>query len=215
MRTLFLALFCLAGAVNVICCAAGRQLPRQVAKALLMPLLTVIYLLSVPRPEPWVIPALALCWLGDLFLIRPGHGALRTLGIGSFLAGHVCYLAAMLRHFSIAPPVWACIAAPLAFFLAAAVIYCRLFPMIPVGLKTPAAGYYLALAVVGTASALVWLSGCPGGLALFLGEALFLCSDTVLCVQFFTVGDPAPKYDFPVMLTYLLAQSCLILGFCI
>lgn len=214
MQTLFIALYCLAAAVNVISCAAGRQTPRRAAKVLLMPLLAGVYLLSVPRPEPWVLPALAFGWLGDLFLIRSDRETLRTLGIAAFLAGHACYLIAMLRHFAIAPPLWACIAAPLAFLAAAAVIYRKLCPIIPANMKLTGGCYFLALAVMGTAAALVCASGRAGGVWLLAGEVLFLTSDTILCRQFFTVGDPAPKYDFAVMLTYILAQTCLILGFC-
>lgn len=214
MKALFIALYCLAAAVNVVSCAAGRQTPRRVAKALLMPLLAGVYLLSVPVPEPWVLPALAFGWLGDLFLIRPGSELFRSLGIAAFLVGHACYLVAMLRHFAIDPPLWACVAAPLVFLAAAAVIYRKLYPIIPANMKLTGGCYYLALAVMGTAAALVWASGCAGGGWMLAGEVLFLTSDTILCRQFFTVGDPAPKYDFAVMLTYLLAQGCLILGFC-
>ena len=36
-----------------------------------------------------------------------------------------------------------------------------------------------------------------------------------LCYQFFTVGDPAPRFDVLVMNTYILAQLALVLGFCL
>lgn len=215
MKILLPILFCIAGAVNVISCAANRQLPRQISKALLMPLLGVVYWLSARALEPWAVAALALGWAGDLFLIRPGRELPRTVGIGAFLAGHLCYLLAMFRHFSIAPNLWACIVVPGVFLLAAALLYLRLFPLLPKNMRVTGAGYFLVLAAVGAVGGLAALSGCAGGPFLLLGGVLFLVSDTILCVQFFTVGDPAPKFDFAVMLTYILAQAMLILGFCV
>ena len=214
MKTAFIVLFTLAAAVNVISCAANRQLPRRISKVLLMPLLAAVYLLWTPVTEPWVIPALAFGWLGDLFLIKPGNETLRALGIAAFLLGHISYAVSMFRHFTFAPPLWACIAVPLVFLLAAVNIYRWTSPITPANMKLPGALYFLILASMGTIAALVCFSGCAGGGWLLAGEVLFLPSDTILCRQFFTVGDPAPKYDFAVMLTYILAQTCLILGFC-
>jgi uncharacterized membrane protein YhhN len=43
-----------------------------------------------------ILLALALCWLGDLLLIRPGSGPTFLAGLGSFLLGHVAYAAAFV-----------------------------------------------------------------------------------------------------------------------
>lgn len=215
MKTLFLLLFCAAALTNVLSCAAGRQLPRRIAKALLMPLLLAVYLCSAARVQAWVIPALLLGWAGDLFLIVPHQGLPRTLGIASFLAGHVCYFAAMLRHFSIAPPPWARAAFPLIFLAAAAAVYRSLYPLLPREMKVTGGIYIGILGVMGAAAGLVLASGCAGGAALLAGEICFLISDTILCRQFFTVGDPCPRYDTAVMSTYILAQALLITGFCL
>lgn len=41
-----------------------------------------------------VLVGLALCWLGDTLLIRPGQTLTFQLGIGAFLLGHVAYAVA-------------------------------------------------------------------------------------------------------------------------
>ena len=215
MKLLLILLFCAAALTNVISCALGRRLPRCIAKAFLMPLLLGIYLVSARRMQPWVIPALLLGWAGDLFLIAPKQGLTRTLGIASFLLGHVCWFIAMVRQFPIAPALWGWIVMPLAFLGAAGLVYRGLWPLLPREMKATGAVYIGALAVMGATAGLVLLSGCPGGWALLIGEILFLISDTILCRQFFTVGDPCPRYDTAVMSTYILAQTLLAVGFCI
>ncbi len=215
MKPLFILLFCAAALTNVIACARGCQLPRRIAKVLLMPLLLAIYLTCARQVQAWVIPALLLGWIGDLFLIAPHQGLPRTLGIASFLLGHICWFLAMVRQFPIAPALWGRIAAPLVFLAAAALIYRSLYPLLPREMKITGGVYIGVLAAMGATAGLVLLSGCPGGWALLLGELLFLVSDTILCRQFFTVGDPCPRYDTAVMSTYILAQTLLAVGFCI
>lgn len=215
MNILFAVLFAAAALTNIVSCGAGRQTLRKISKAFLMPLLAAVFLLHARAPEPWVVAALAFGWLGDLFLLNPNRDLLRTLGIASFLLGHVCYLAAMIRHYSISPALWARIAVPVFFVLAAALIYTWMLAVLPKEMRLVGAVYYLALAVINIGAGLTTASGNPGGLPLMLGAVLFLVSDTILCRQFFTVGHPAPKHDVAVMTTYLVAQSLIITAFCL
>ena len=159
--------------------------------------------------------ALAMGWIGDLWLIRPNKTLPRTLGVVFFSLGHFCYLSAMLRRFP-APPDAITLCATAVFFLVVAVfLYCRLLPVMTADMRIPGGAYFLLLAALCVMSALLALSGVRGGWLLVPGAVLFLSSDTILCYQFFTVGDPAPKYDAVVMLTYVLAQAFLLCGLCL
>lgn len=215
VNILCMVLFGAAALANIFSCGAGRQTPRRVSKALLMPLLAAVYLLSVRQAEPWVVAGLALGWLGDLFLINPNRELLRTLGIGSFLLGHVCYIVAMVRRFPLAEALWVRIALPAAVVALTALIYVRMLSVLPRDMRLVGGVYYGALAALNGAAWLAFAGGGPGVLPLVLGTALFLISDTVLCRQFFTVGHPAPRYDVAVMTTYLAAQSLIITAFCL
>jgi len=42
----------------------------------------------------WGFVGLVLGWVGDVCLIAGGDGLLFLLGLGSFLAGHICYIVA-------------------------------------------------------------------------------------------------------------------------
>ena len=195
----------------MLSCATNHQRVRAATKALLMPLLAGIYVLSAEEVRPLVLAALGMGWLGDLFLIDPNRIALRMMGVGSFVIGHGFYIAAMLVCFAPQTEAWVWVLVSCVALAAAAAQYVWVRPVMPKEMCIPGAGYFLALAAVNALAAVICLGG--GSVMLLLGFLLFLASDTVLCRQFFTVGHPAPKHDVAVMTTYILAQSCIIFAF--
>ncbi|WP_308368724.1 lysoplasmalogenase [Streptomyces sp. ISL-36] len=189
-----LAAFLLAVAVDLVSLLAGAELGHRIAKPLLMPLLAAH---AVTRGAPRLLTAaLLLGWGGDVFLLSDADWAF-LVGMGSFAAGHVCYLALFAgRRTSV----------PLGIGYAAALTgtVALLWPDLPAELRVPVAGYSLLLtAMAYRASSL--------GLAAGAGGALFLLSDTLIATG---VADwpqlPAP--EFWVMLTYIAAQYLLTAG---
>ncbi|MFI2736573.1 lysoplasmalogenase [Streptomyces sp. NPDC018711] len=173
---------------------AGADLGHQVAKPLLMPLLAA-YAATRGAPKP-LIAALLFGWGGDVLLLSDADWAF-LVGMGSFAAGHVCYLVLFGRGRT-SPALGALYAAAL---LTTVVL---LWPDLPADLRIPVAGYSLLLTAMAYRSSAF---GLPAG----LGGALFLLSDTLIATG---VADwpqlPAP--DFWVMLTYIAAQYLLTAG---
>ncbi len=214
MKLLFFVLYLIAGAGNVIFCALGRQIPRKILKVFLMPLLTIAYWQLTAAPDWCVLAALVLGWLGDIALLWPNNNALRLAGVGCFAVGHVFYLLALGGRFVPLSVVRIC-AVSMLLLVAAAFVFSRLLRVMDREMKVPGAFYFLLLTALVAFSALLALGGVSGGRLQLAGALLFFCSDTILCYQFFTVGDPAPRFDVLVMNTYILAQLALVLGFCL
>ncbi|WP_225802292.1 lysoplasmalogenase [Streptomyces sp. NK15101] len=189
-----LAAFGLAAAVDLGSLLAGADLGHQIAKPLLMPLLAA-YAVAHGAPRP-LTAALLLGWGGDVLLLSDADWAFLA-GMGSFAAGHVCYLVLFGRRRT-SPALGALYAAALAGTVV------LLWPGLPADLRIPVAGYSLLLtAMAHRAGAL----GLPAG----LGGALFLLSDTLIATGV-AEWPQLPVPDFWVMLTYVAAQYLLTAG---
>ncbi|MFD3653709.1 lysoplasmalogenase [Streptomyces sp. NPDC058620] len=193
VRPLFLA-FLLAAAVDLVGVLADIPLAHLVAKPLLMPLLAAYA--AARRGPRLLLAALLFGWGGDT-LLMPGHDIAFLLGMGSFAAGHVCYLRLFGRaRGSVTAGIG--YAAVLTGFLV------LIWSDLPADMRIPMAGYSLLL------TAMAWRAGTLGRYAA-LGGALFLLSDALIATG---IADwpqlPAP--DFWIMLTYIAAQYLLTTG---
>ncbi|MFD7106607.1 lysoplasmalogenase family protein [Streptomyces celluloflavus] len=185
----------------------------HLTKPALMPLLAG-YLLVRGGPP---LPAAGLLFGcgGDTFLQLDGDTAF-LVGMGSFAAGHVCYLTHFVRRGAPASAALArrgspaagrrsrTAAAAAAYAVALTATVALLWPDLPHGLRIPVAGYSLLL----TAMAFGALRAGPWAA---LGGLLFLLSDTLLATG---IADwpQLPVPQFWVMLTYTAAQSALAVG---
>ncbi|MFD3996698.1 lysoplasmalogenase [Streptomyces sp. NPDC058583] len=189
-----LAAFGLATAVDLISLLAGAELGHQIAKPLLMPLLAA-YAVTRGAPKPLTL-ALLFGWGGDVLLLSDADWAF-LVGMGSFAAGHVCYLVLFGRRRT-SPALGALYAAALVGTVL------LLWPDLPAELRIPVAGYSLLLtAMAYRSSALGLLAG--------LGGALFLLSDTLIATGV-AEWPQLPAPDFWVMATYVAAQYLLTAG---
>ncbi|MFB7607113.1 lysoplasmalogenase [Streptomyces gardneri] len=189
-----LAAFGLAAVVDLGSLLAGAELGHQLAKPLLMPLLAA-YAATRGAPK-LLIAALLFGWGGDVFLLSDADWAF-LVGMGSFAAGHVCYLVLFGRRRT-SPLLGA------GYAVALLTTIVLLWPDLPAELRIPVAGYSLLLtAMAYRASALGLLAG--------LGGALFLLSDTLIATGV-AEWPQLPAPDFWVMLTYIAAQYLLTAG---
>ncbi|MFV0130545.1 lysoplasmalogenase [Streptomyces sp. HMX112] len=193
-RRVLLAAFVVAVAVDLAALLAGHQTGHQVTKPLLMPLLAA-YAAVCGAPRTLVV-ALLFGWGGDVFLLLDAEWAF-LVGMGSFAAGHVCYLFLFGRART-APALGAAYAAALAVTVA------LLWPGLPAGLRVPVAGYAALL------TAMAYRAGGRGART-GAGGALFLLSDTLIAAGVANWAQP-PVPDFWIMLTYTLAQYLLTAG---
>ncbi|WP_406380628.1 lysoplasmalogenase [Streptomyces sp. NBC_01618] len=193
VRPLLIA-FLVASAVDLVGVLADVPAAHLLAKPLLMPLLAGYA--AARRGPRLLVAALLFGWGGDTLLL-PDSDAAFLIGMGSFAAGHVCYLWLFGRARS---PLLAGAgyAAVLAVFVA------LLWGGLPPDLRIPMTGYSLLL------TAMAYRAGTLGRYAA-VGGALFLLSDALIATG---IADwpqlPAP--DFWVMLTYIAAQFLLTVG---
>ncbi|MEU9035819.1 lysoplasmalogenase [Streptomyces sp. NPDC048352] len=195
-----LAAFGAAAAADLGALLAGWHLGHVLAKPLLMPLL-VAYALTRGAPR-LLVAALLFGWGGDLALLFDAEPAF-LVGMGSFAAGHVCYLV-LFGQRSPSGRGGPSRAAGAAYALALVGTVALLWPDLPADLRIPVAGYSLLL------TAMAYRAGVLGRAAA-AGGALFLLSDTLIATG--VAGWPQlPRPDFWIMATYLAAQCLLALG---
>jgi uncharacterized membrane protein YhhN len=175
--------------LDTLLAATGRHALRRVTKPLLMPTL----LRGKPRPTQ---RALALGGLGDVALLGEGPVAF-TAGLGSFLAGHVAWIAALRPHSTKA--LKPAMAAP--YLLAWAGLNAYLWPKTGKD-RIPVLVYSAALLATALAAADTGRSDVAAG------GALFLLSDSLLALEKF--GDVhLPMHEGIVMATYTSGQALL------
>ncbi|WP_449489355.1 lysoplasmalogenase [Streptomyces lavendulae] len=192
-RALLVA-FGVAAAVDLGALLAGWHLGHVIAKPLLMPLL-VAHVVTRGAPR-LLIAALLFGWGGDLALLFDAEPAF-LVGMGSFAAGHVCYLVLFGRGRT-GPALGG------AYALALLGTVALLWGDLPAGLRVPVAGYSLLL------TAMAYRSSALGRTA-GIGGALFLLSDTLIATGV-AEWPQLPRPDFWIMATYLAAQYLLAAG---
>ncbi|MEV6381058.1 lysoplasmalogenase [Streptomyces sp. NPDC051773] len=214
-----LVAFGVAAGVDLVSLAAGFDAGHLAAKPLLMPLLAAYaYTRGAPRP---LLAALLFGWGGDVLLLSDAEPAFLA-GMGSFAAGHVCYLVLFGglgkgaglgwrgglrgRGRSGQPASGAAsgVAYGLAYALALIVAVASLWPGLPSDLRLPVACYSALL------TTMAWAAARLGPVA-GLGGALFVVSDMLIATGVAQWPQP-PRPDLWIMLTYLAAQYLLTRG---
>ncbi|MDJ0344848.1 lysoplasmalogenase family protein [Streptomyces sp. H10-C2] len=195
-RTL-LAAFAVIGAVHLVAVLAGWDLARHLTKPALMPVLAG-WAAARGGPRP-LIAALLFGWGGDVALQIGGDLAFLA-GMGSFAAGHVCYLVLFVRRGAFADRR-ATLRRAAGYAVVWLVVITLLWGGLDASLRIPVAGYSLLLTAMAAGAAGLGARAAAGG-------ALFLLSDTLIAAG---IADwpLLPAHDFWIMLTYLAAQYLL------
>ncbi|POX38440.1 hypothetical protein C3486_23220 [Streptomyces sp. Ru73] len=181
----------------------GAGTVEVVIKPALMPVLAAYVRV---RGGPLLLVAALLFGCGGDTLLQAGGDTAFLVGMASFAAGHLCYLALFVRRG--ATPRWGRrwrLAAVAAGYTAAWLgTVALLWPDLPAALRGPVAGYSLLL----TAMAYGALRAGPRAL---LGGLCFLGSDTLIATGIAHWPQP-PAPQFCIMLGYLAAQWLLADG---
>ncbi|MEU5578206.1 lysoplasmalogenase [Streptomyces huasconensis] len=191
---------------DLVSLLADWDLGHAVCKPLLMPLLAAyVWTRGGPR---LLVTALLFGWGGDTLLLFDAEPAFLA-GMGSFAAGHVCYLVLFKRYgdtrryagSSGGSPRARGAAIVAAYALALLGTVALLWPDLPADMRGPVAGYSLLLTAMALGATLLGAVAAAGG-------ALFLLSDTLIATGVADWPQP-PRPDFAIMLTYLAAQYLL------
>ncbi|WKK22576.1 lysoplasmalogenase [Streptomyces olivoreticuli] len=189
----------LAVAVAHLCALLAGSGVAPVTKPALMPLLAASVL---ARGGPRLLAVALLFGCGGDTLLGVGGDTVFLLGMGSFAAGHVCYLALWARHGSAAGRrTYGLAGAYAAAWLGTVAL---LWPDLEARLRIPVALYSLLLTAMALGATRARVATAVGGL-------LFLLSDTLLATGL-ADWPQAPVPQFWVMLTYLGAQYLLAEG---
>lgn len=196
--------YCAFAGVDIALSAAGRREARRLTKPVLMPLLAAQVMASQSEGEGGLVAAgLGLSWLGDVALLGEGEAAF-TAGLSSFLAAHLCYLAAFRKRNGdgVRRMPWLAAGYLLAWLVLNRVLWPRTGK-----LRVPVLVYGTAL--VGMALAALD-TDVP---AMAAGGACFVLSDGILALDRFSPG--RRRWADPlVMLTYTAAQALIASGSC-
>ncbi|MEU6764194.1 lysoplasmalogenase [Streptomyces sp. NPDC046853] len=195
---LLLVAFGIAALGDLAALLAGSDAAHTVFKPLLMPLLAG-YAAVVKGPR-LLTAALLFGWGGDTLLLLDADAAFLA-GMGSFAAGHVCYLTLFKRHGTARARGGWLVAA---YATALIVTVVLLWPDLPADMRGPVAGYSLLLTAMAFGATRLGLAAGAGG-------ALFLLSDTLIATGI-AEWPQAPRPDFWIMLTYIAAQFLLTVG---
>jgi uncharacterized membrane protein YhhN len=209
VTTAFLILTVLVAVIDWFAVARRRHRVEVVAKpATLLLLIVAACFADLGDAKPWVVAALVLGVLGDIALLFTEAGAADVpflIGLGSFLLGHVAYLAAFTRHGLHGLQV-------IAGALVVAGAVALALPRVLRGARA-SGGTQLAAVVTLYAAVLGAMTVLGFGTAATLtalGALLFLGSDLVLAWTRFV--QPLLRGPVIVIVTYHLAQLFIVIG---
>jgi uncharacterized membrane protein YhhN len=182
---------------------------QAVGKSCLLPLILAVYIAGSNRIVIPVVMALVFGWIGDLLLLKIQDTRFFRLGLISFLLGHVCYIPTMLYFAGgLNIPVLG-----ISLIIAAALgIFIRRLVRPNKEMKIPSLVYETVILLMAVSALQFFIGqGFPSGALIFAGSLCFLISDSLLA--FITFRTPSVFMYFLVMVTYIAAQLCIVLGF--
>ncbi|MFD7668945.1 lysoplasmalogenase [Streptomyces sp. NPDC059788] len=196
-----LGAFAVLTAVHLGALLAGTATVVHLTKPALMPVLAA-YVLAAGAPRLLAVALLLGC--GGDTLLQTGDDTLFLAGMGSFAAGHVCYLVLLARCGAF--PGGLRRSGPLAagYTIAWLGTVALLWPDLAADMRLPVAAYSLLLAATAFTALRLGPRATIGGL-------FFLLSDTLLATGLAHWQQP-PAAQFWVMLTYTAAQYALADG---
>jgi uncharacterized membrane protein YhhN len=208
MFWVFMGLFAGAGAAHLVFLFLGKEGPGNITKMFLVPLLAGAYVFGAKSISLPVLLALVFGWGGDLFLLKMNDLKFFRLGLGSFLAGHLCYIIAFVSLTGI-PHIIVLVVSIAAAIPLTFLVHSVIKPNKEMNL--PVVVYEIVIMLMSLSALQLMLSRRDGcGLLAFAGSLCFLFSDTLLAYSTFRTG---PKHaSFFVMLSYIAAQAAIAGG---
>ena len=209
--TLLLTCAALIAVVDWFAVARDERRIELAAKPLtLVALIAATAFADIGPAKPWLVTALMLGLLGDVFLMFSDESQSSAdpafmAGLGSFLLGHVSYLVAFTRH---GLHGWQMLAGALVVGGVSAIAV----PRVLHGARSHGgSGLTAAVGAYATAlGAMTILGFGTAAVATAIGAMLFLLSDTAIAWQRFV--QPLNRGRLIVIVTYHLAQLLIVVG---
>lgn len=205
--------YLIVAAIQLTGCFKEHKTLIFISKPLLMPLLIAVYILSVKQSFSWLIVT-ALCFdtVGDILLMLRDTKGMKYLiaGMGAFMIGHICYISwffTIADSFSI-QPVWILGVIGTIFLI---VWFWKTMLRSGHRFAVLLALYSIFIGAMIIGALYSWKSGpLFGTLSCVAGTLLFCLSDFFIAME--TIGKRIGDRG-SVMLTYMLAQFLLVIGF--
>ncbi|MFN3529421.1 MAG: lysoplasmalogenase [Bacteroidia bacterium] len=185
-----------------------------ITKSLIMPTVILYYWQGSNQKNGlvfyWILVALILSWLGDIFLIWGAQNLYFMLGMAAFFTAHLCYAAA----FSLGGGIGLLQKKPwlaLLWLALAAALYAFLFPGL--GVMAIPVGFYTLAIVVMVLMAFNRYGRVENTAAVWViaGAISFMFSDSVLAIHRFRID--IAHQQFLVMPSYIFAQYAIVKGY--
>lgn len=210
LKVVFLIMLAVVSAIYLVTLFFKDRILQFVLKGCLVPLILAVYIFGAQKILIPVVLALVFGWAGDVLLLKINNIRCFRLGLASFLAGHICYIAAFSRFIL---PINVFI---LMISIAAAVFFgiCIIKIVRPVKeMKYPAVAYEIIILLMAVSAVQVFfVQGALFGVLVLAGSICFVVSDSTLAYDTFR---KKTKFGFfIVMVTYIAAQLLITLGFC-
>jgi len=186
----------------------------HLTKPLLMPLLILFYLTSTNEINYLLVISLIFAFFGDVFLMWSKKEFNVLMGITSFLLGHLLYIFLFINSTSMLKDI------PYMFYLLLIpyvlfdlYLIKKLFPSMKT-MKFPSFIYMSIILIMSfTSLSRIWSVSFLPFLLPFIGSIFFIISDTLLAFDMFKYKHK--DNNVVVMITYIVAQLLIVLGFII
>ena len=215
-KVLIASLYFMSLVAVIVAREMGPEWLHYLSKPLLMPLLMFFFWVNI-KPisnlfTKFIMAALALSWLGDIFMMFQEKQLFFILGLGSFLLAHVFYIGAFTRRvdgkgkgFVLSQPLWM-----IPFMIFGGVLYFWLYPDLG-DMKVPVVFYAIAISMMAISA--FDRKNRVNDLSfryIFIGALTFVISDSLIAFNVFKGG--LANESFFIMVTYCLAQWLIVIG---
>ncbi|RLK00220.1 lysoplasmalogenase [Tenacibaculum discolor] len=197
--------FLVVAIIDVYAVITQNKTIEMIFKPLLMTSLAVVYLVSVKKPNFWLLSALFFSFWGDVFLLDKAN--FFVFGLASFLVAHVVYIkitTSFLYKDSAVRILTSAIPFVLLFVGLLGLIYPNLGDML-----LPVIVYGVAISTFGTAALLNYRQQkTTANTWLLLGAILFIASDSLIALNNFYM--PKPLFNIAIIVLYIVSQYLIV-----
>lgn len=178
---------------------------EMIFKPLLMTTLVVVYLVSVKKPNFWLISALFFSFWGDVFLLDKANYF--VFGLASFLLAHVMYIK-MTTQFLTKKTVSKIVLAAIPFILLFTGLLFLIFDNLG-EMLVPVIVYGITIATFGASTFLNYQQEkSTANTWLLLGALLFIASDSLIALNNFY--QPKHLFDVSIIILYVVSQYLIV-----
>lgn len=213
---ILLSIFGVISLIHLVFCYFEKEKARKITKVFCMVALGAAAIVQKPD-APLIYVGAFLSAIGDFFLLEPKNIKRFVAGTICFLAGHVCYFTQFAIYATPNMPVWGFVLIAVGLISAGFILFPITYKIAREKLVAYLGGVYmtnLAFMVLCGIHLIIFLanhghSPLPG-ILLCAGYVAFLVSDSLLTQT--TYVKDIKRRDFPIMLTYLIGEACIVIA---